>query len=260
MSDFFADSTEVSTAAVNETEATSSWDRLFFPRVLQEPKSTMTIDCPDKTCWLEYRVVPICHMYISNSHTNCDIPCNMANCTIEIRHFFDCPIWTCNGKLTTLPPMPTSTVSPLPPAPANSGSNVGLYFSIAGNFLFGIFIGFGIWKLWQIRRNRTANSDPLATVESGIIRSRDGSLPHFSLTDPSEVEPLLSGRGQSSGPPSQSSERSNLLERLRNFRYSFQSHRWVESQSESNDSRTPDLRPSAPNLPSGIVNESVELN
>ena len=259
MSDFFPDSTETSTT---EIEDTTSWDRLSFPRVLDEPQKTMTIDCPDKTCWLEYRVVPICHMYISNAHTNCDIPCNLANCTVEIKHFFDCPIWTCNGKLTTLPPNPTSTLSPLPPA--HSGSNLGLYFSIAGNILFGMFIAFGIWKVWQIKRNRAIQSERLSSdVESGILRSRDGSLPHFSLTDPSEVQPLLSGRGQSPAPqsPTETSQATNLLQRLRNFRYSFHTHRWVETQPESSDSRSPDLTPSAPpNLPNGIANDAVELN
>ena len=232
----------------------------------------MTIDCPDKTCWLEFRVVPTCVMYVPKDHSNCDIPCNLVNCSVEVRHFFDCPIWTCNGKLTTLPPDPTSsTISPLPPAPS-SGSNVALYLSTSANVLFVLCIAFAIWQVRKYRRNRRSYSDPSGSLESGIIRSRDGSsMRHFTLDDP-EVEPLLSGTAsarieppsQSSGSTQASQTHENFLQRLRNFRWSFTSHRWVETEPESNDStrNNTDLSPSAPTISNenSIANDSVQLN
>ena len=250
----------------NET----SWDRLFFPRVLDEPQRSMTIDCPDETCWLEFKVLATCVMYVPKPHSNCDIPCNLANCTVEVRHFFDCPVWTCKSKLTTLAPDPIqpTTIAPTP-APAHSGTAIGLYVSTAVNVFFGALFGFGIWKLWKIRRDRrNGYSDPSASLESGIFRFRDGSnVPHFSLDEPNEVEPLLSrAESQATQRAQRAHEHQNFLERLRNFRWSFASHRWVESAPENNDStsRNTDPAPSAPTMPvdqlAGIANESVQLN
>ena len=48
----------------------------------------MKIDCPDKICSLEYRVLPTCVMYEPNEKTNCDIPfCNLTQSFFKQRTY-----------------------------------------------------------------------------------------------------------------------------------------------------------------------------
>ena len=207
----------------------------------------MKVDCPDKECTLEYRVLPTCVMYQPNPGSDCDIPCNLANCKVEVRHFFDCPVWSCTSFTTTsLPP----TLSPLPHHGSSDGA---LYSSVAVNLFLVLVGGFLVHKIRKLRRNA---HQPLSDVESGIIRNRPPSsssvpsdLNHFSLDDSNEVQPLLSSRSQTqtldqnlqqveSAPPNNES-RSALMQRLQNFRWqnfrwSFAARDWVENQPESN--------------------------
>lgn len=229
----------------------SSYDQLFFERVLSDPRSTLDIDCPTKSCFLEYHVLPTCTLHIANSNPDCDIPCNLDACSIEIKHFFDCPVWTCKDKISTLAPETTTLPPPFPPRP--SGPNYGLlYASVAFNVAFLAIIGFRLSKFLYLRRSRSQNRSQTSDPESGIIRgtTTQSSQEHFVLDDtPSEASPLLSQptRSQTGG-----ETQASLMERLRNFRYSFTSHRWVDSSESNgpNESSTPSetgsLNPTAP--------------
>ena len=246
-----------------ETEATNSSKNLLT--------RGMKVFCPDKVCSLEYRVLSTCVMYEPNPHTDCDIPCNLVNCKVEVRHFVDCPVWSCDPiSTTTLAPAPT-----ISPMPHHGSSKDGiLYTSVAFNVLFGCLFGFAFYQIRKIRRNLhqpiLESESGSADVESGIIRNRNRSststsapsdLNHFSLDD-TEVQPLLSGRSRTQSLVQQNVEqqpRSALIQRLQNFRWSFGTRQWVESQPESNarsisatNSQTSntgtDFAPSAPSM------------
>ena len=206
----------------------------------------MKIDCSDKTCSLEYRVLPTCVMYQPNEKTNCDIPCNLANCSVEVRHFFDCPVWTCQSKGSTTTPAPLTPIT-LAPLPRKGHGEALFYSSVAFNILF---FGFALFAIFQIRKLRRLNrTRRLSTsVESGIIRNSftnpasdaaQSDLRHFSIHDSNEGEPLLSGRAHN--PPTAASNdgpepaQASLLQRLQNFRWSFASRSWIETQPENNE-------------------------
>ena len=215
--------------------------------IAQPMLSGFKVDCLDKTCSLEYRVLPTCVMYEPNPRTNCDIPCNLANCSVEVRHFFDCPIWTCKAKGTTPAPFTPVTLKPLP-SHGSSTVFAFLYTSATFNLVFFGLCLFAIFKVRQLRRNmRQGRRLSEHTVESGILRNSTNpdpsaqaprsDLAHFSLDESNEVQPLLSRRPRTENETSNAAHRS-LLQRLQNFHWSFSTRSWIETQPESNELST----------------------
>jgi hypothetical protein len=67
------------------------------------------IDCGSKICFLTYQVIPNCFLYLHNNNTNCEIPCNLQNCTKELHHFITCPVWRCHDLIPTTTKTTTTT-------------------------------------------------------------------------------------------------------------------------------------------------------
>lgn len=102
------------------------------------------IDCGDKECYLEYRVIPDCNVILETNNSNCKIPCLLDGCDTELHHFIACPLWNCVPNVPTTT-VATSTVTststtPIPtpqPNPPNSNKMSALiYTSIVLNILF----------------------------------------------------------------------------------------------------------------------------
>ena len=205
-------------------------DHLVASQELKMSKKLFdNVDCGDKVCSLDYRVVPTCIIYMPNPKTDCEIPCKMQNCKVEIKHFVECPLWTCVEKPTTLIPFttthtPTPTVTP-------SGNNDALYSSLAMNTLLIVALAFSIFKVVKYRRAlRIPNTVvPNPNVEAGILRGttveRDR---HFSIA---ESDPLLSQRQS----PTPSEDRQTLLSRLRAFEWSRSLNRWIQNERSGSD-------------------------
>ena len=110
------------------------------------------IDCGDRSCEVEYRLLPNCVLYVDiDKDSSCQYPCSFVNCQTEVHQYTVCPIWTCTGKTTTPSPPPATLV----PFPTNSSSS-SLITSIVFNVLFGIIIlaivGFFLIRRRQNRR------------------------------------------------------------------------------------------------------------
>jgi len=221
------------------------------------------IDCPDRVCSFEHRLEPICNLFLPTPGTDCTIPCKMEHCKVEIRHFIDCPIWTCVEKPSTLVPFPTTTPNPTPTAKPDSDTIPYLYASLALNTLLLTFCGLFLASVCR-RRLRTTPNNSTADIdlERGppIIRNQNlmANQPassatnqegHFSIATPSETDNLLSRRNSNE----ERTFRQSLMRRLRNLTWSRTS--WsvsgngVENPHFDPQNQTHSNEPSAPALP-----------
>jgi hypothetical protein len=132
------------------------------------------IDCGDKECVLEYRVMPDCYLFLETNNTNCQIPCKLEGCETELHHFISCPVWLCEPTTTSTPKTTSSTTSststtqkPRPIDPSKHMSPL-IYVSIVLNILLvGLVMAFVVvkvrtWITTQITRfrNRNQTTDP----------------------------------------------------------------------------------------------------
>lgn len=218
--------------------AKDKWNFETYEQWQQQLFGVKETDCGDRICSLEHRILPTCILYLPNPNTDCNIPCKMENCKKEIHYFFDCPLWECVPKTTTIsPPVPT-------PTPAEPSHNAVLYVSIALNALFVVCFVLFFYKAFQsfrqmrLRQRETGNTRN-ADLERGIIRDTFVNQ-HFSLADEddNESDALLSG--SSSGPVQQEGAGASLLDRLRAFEWSRAQTKWLnrdrsEPQSENRE-------------------------
>jgi len=213
-----------------------------------------TYDCPDRVCSFEHRVEPLCNFFVPTPGTDCSIPCKMEHCKFEIRHFIDCPIWTCVEKPSTLVPF-SSTTNPTPAPKPDSDSNPFLYASLALNTLFLSICGLFSVAVCRGRSRRTQNDSRDVDLEGGnsIIRNQNlnanaprNQVGQFSIATPSETDNLLSRRNSNE----ERTFRQSLRDRLRNLTWSRT--RWsvsgsgTENSMQSNEASSHEVNPSAP--------------
>jgi len=87
-----------------------------------------SVDCPDKTCNLNFKYTENCFIFVANNATHCDIPCELEACDLKFIQETKCPFWDCVEKVTTTPP---------PPPPPQSLSQIAsLAFFIAFVIIF----------------------------------------------------------------------------------------------------------------------------
>jgi len=129
---------------------------------------TMETDCGDRLCNIDYKILPTCHMYVKTPG-NCSIPCNVAECKIEIFHQIRCPVIHCFPKPST------TTVSPftIAPLPTNSDCSGPVCISLlALNILFfivivtGAILGYCFYK--KTRRAQYQNIDEIRPIIRGF--------------------------------------------------------------------------------------------
>lgn len=183
-----------------------------------------SIDCGDKTCFLETRVMPTCIIYLPTPSTDCSIPCRTQNCQFQVKHFVECPVWNCIFKPVTLSPLTTTA-----PMPDNHNGTWGwLIASLTLNSFFVALFGFAVYKIVQYRQQFRARARQPTTEDAenqGNQRPIIRHDPNFSL---SESDPLLSRHNSS-----ERINRNSLLEQLRQFEW--QRFRWRSRGANEND-------------------------
>ena len=135
------------------------------------------MDCGDRVCEMEYRLLPNCILYTDISEEkHCQYPCSTTNCATQIHNFIMCPTWTCMSKTTTTPSPPLSTLTPWPTSSSNCSSTICVP-SLVFNGLFGIIIllGIAVFVYFYRRSNQQSlsafyhsSTNPLFDAEAGI--------------------------------------------------------------------------------------------
>ena len=87
-------------------DTTTSTSSLFSPAIRAKRSD---VDCGSKICFLSYQVVENCYLYIHTNSTECEIPCKLKGCRIELHHFVTCPIWHCHDVVVTTTTSTTTT-------------------------------------------------------------------------------------------------------------------------------------------------------
>lgn len=143
--------------------------RLFLNRGFK-----MSRDCGNRTCEVEFRLLPICQIFIDAATDRfCDYPCSLENCMIENHYWINCPVWTCEAKSTTTESPPFPTTLP-PPQPALGGcSGPSCYTSLAFNGFFMMLFAVILFvflnrKLWRQIYNSYRNPNDSNTSNSGL--------------------------------------------------------------------------------------------
>ena len=102
-----------STILIEKRKPNEEWKKFSFRSAANDG-----IDCGDKQCYLEYRVMPDCYLILETNQTDCRIPCIMDGCDRELHHFIPCPLWNCELITTST----TSTTSTTPTTRSTSTS------------------------------------------------------------------------------------------------------------------------------------------
>ena len=123
------------------------------------------IDCLDRTCEVEYRLLPQCVLYVNNDQGSCQYPCSFLNCKTESHQYIVCPIWSCSEKTTTSPTPPLPTLVPFP-----TSSSSGLTTSIVFNVLFGIII-LALVGLYLLRRRQNQRLTAYISATNPLFES-----------------------------------------------------------------------------------------
>ena len=167
------------------------------------------IDCGDRQCFLEYRVLPDCDLILETNNTACIIPCVMDGCERELHHFIPCPLWNCEAKSTTsstsTPSTTSSTSTPSTTNPSSTTTSYNpnkpsemsalIYTSIVLNIFFvAILLAVVIVKcriqisttLANFRARRSATVDP-APAQTNTRENPDPNE-HFSVGSNSDDE------------------------------------------------------------------------
>lgn len=109
----------------------------------------MSVNCPDRECHFEKRILANCLFYDVDSSPNCSIPCHLEFCNYKIINDILCPVWHCN-LWTTTTGAPTTTPHGPSPHPEVSTANI---FSYCLNLLL-IMIFTTIAIVWCKRRRQ----------------------------------------------------------------------------------------------------------
>lgn len=78
---------------------------------MTNPEQYTAIDCIDKECSLSHIILANCIVYLHTNNSNCNIPCKLDGCEIEIHHYINCPIWSCALYTTTTSTTSTTTTT-----------------------------------------------------------------------------------------------------------------------------------------------------
>lgn len=187
------------------------------------------MDCGDRVCEVEYRLLPNCVIYTDISEDrHCDYPCSTTNCATELHHFMICPTWSCTSKSTTTPSTttaspPLSTLVPWPTSSSNCSASICVP-SLVVNGLFGIIIlaAIALFVVYRRRNQRltafyNSSTNPMFEVEAGIDYFQNqgpiirNSTARSSRT--SEREPLILPR-RASNPRSADSRLTQLTSQI----------------------------------------------
>ena len=158
------------------------------------------MDCGDRLCEVEYRLLPNCILYTDISEDkHCAYPCSTTNCVTELHHFMLCPTWICTPKSTTTASPPLSTLTPWPTSSSNCSGSICVP-SLVFNGLFGIIIlaGIALFLAYRRRNERLvafyhSSTNPLFDAEAGfdyfqnqrpIIRNSTARSSRSSERDP----------------------------------------------------------------------------
>lgn len=79
------------------------------------------VECPDKTCSQIDTYSDNCIIYVDSNSTNCQIPCKLDGCNVEVLSTITCPIWHCVAKDTTTP---AATPKPEPSPDESSSTSI----------------------------------------------------------------------------------------------------------------------------------------
>lgn len=86
-------------------------DELINENTVLKKLLTMSKDCTDRTCFLNFEYEETCFVYSATpDFPNCNYPCSADNCKLEVFFNIDCPIWSCLPKPSPAPPTPSAGV------------------------------------------------------------------------------------------------------------------------------------------------------
>lgn len=172
------------------------------------------VDCIDKVCYLTYKTVESCVLYLATNNSECQIPCKLDGCQTKILNGVRCALWTCEINPTPTPIIPTTTTPPPFPTQNIVGKIV---LGIIGFLALSVFLVFllrkyhvGIRLLGTrlrslIRRNPAAfNNDPVEpnapTASMGedlqpqrdffsvsLVNETDSDIAFLNVTPPGEA-------------------------------------------------------------------------
>ena len=109
-----------------------------------------SIDCVDKVCYLTYKIVESCVVYLATNNSECHIPCKLNGCQSKILNGVRCAIWTCEFYPTPIPIIPITTLPPPIPPPMPAHSVAVILLAIIGSFVLGVLIIF-LARKYQFR-------------------------------------------------------------------------------------------------------------
>ena len=172
-----------------------------------------TMDCGDRTCDVEYRLLPTCILHVDISEEkHCQYPCSTTNCATELHNFMLCPTWICTSKTTTTSSPTLPTLSPWPTSSTNCSASSCIP-SLVFNGLFGLlFLSIAAFVYFTWKRNRRlsaffhSSTNPLFEAEAGFDYFQNQRRPIIRAQPVSERHPLIEPS------LSRSSERDALIE------------------------------------------------
>ena len=199
-----------STIFIEKKKRNEEWKHFSF-----RSATTDGIDCGDKQCYLEYRVIPDCYLILETNNTNCNIPCVMEGCDKELHHFIPCPLWNCEPITTSTTSTTTSTTTATTSTSTSTSTSTTtsrpdqpsqmsplIYTSIVLNIFFvAIVLAYLIVKCRVQITTRLANYRAQRTLPTRTVPNPNE---HFSVgssdneSDHDESKPLLTHQAQAS--------------------------------------------------------------
>lgn len=154
----------------------------------------MDVDCGERVCHTEFKILPTCHLYVETPNSNCSIPCVLEPCKVEIYHNIRCPLIFCQDKTTTtMGPFTTISPTPLPDCSGPlcySSLSVNIVLTIA--VLLGVIFGAKYIKKLKQRHEYSALEEmPIMRGYSNAElneRRESHSLENQNAIDPAEAE------------------------------------------------------------------------
>ena len=91
-------------------------DAYFFFISFRSGLRSDTVCDDGKTCAVVYEFLDQCTIYVKDAdHPNCEVPCKLELCKIELHLEMSCPVYLCSFPDTTT--TTTASPGPLPPTP-----------------------------------------------------------------------------------------------------------------------------------------------
>lgn len=160
-------------------------DAYFFFISFRSGLRSDTVCDDGKTCAVVYEFLDQCTIYVKDAdHPNCEVPCKLELCKIELHLEMSCPVYLCSFPDTTT--TTTASPGPLPPTPPSFPITPAKYAtSVAFNVIL-TMVAVAL-ALRLMKRQRPFRP---------IIRPRaSSSFENPTYRDPEENEPLFARRG-----------------------------------------------------------------